>query len=408
MSNLFDPEAVRRDFPLLSEISRGKPIAYLDSAASSQKPLCVIEKVSEYYTRENANIHRGVYELSQKATVAYEAVREKARAFLNAADTKEIIFVRGTTEAINLVARSYGGSKLEPGAEVLISEMEHHSNIVPWQMICEEKGAVLKVVPMNDQGELIMDGFVELLSTKTKIVAITHQSNALGTINDVRTITQKAHAVGAVVLLDGAQASAHVEVDVQDIGCDFYTVSSHKLFGPTGVGVLYGRAEILSAMPPYHGGGDMIKTVTFEKTEYKGIPHRFEAGTPAIAQVIGFGEALDYIAKLDWPSVESYEKELLEYASSKLIEIEGLTIVGTAANKAGVLSFTLASVHPHDIGTIMDSEGVCIRAGHHCAQPVMDHFGIPATARASMAFYNTRADIDSLVQAVGKAVELFR
>lgn len=407
MTQKSDIARLRQDFPILSETMRGKPLVYLDNAASTQKPQVVIERMEKFYRSEYANIHRGVYELSQNATVAYEAVREKVKTFLNAASGREIIFVRGTTEAINLVAQSYGRSKLKAGDEILITAMEHHSNIVPWQLLCEQIGAVLRVAPMNHHGELLLDEFEKLLSPKTKFVSIVHVSNALGTINPVKKMIALAHAHGIPVLVDGAQAVSHLSVDVQDLGCDFYAFSGHKLFGPSGVGVLYGRTELLNAMPPYQGGGDMILSVTFEKTLFNEIPHKFEAGTPDIAGVIAFGAALDYLATLDGPTLQAHEAELLEYATKQLAAIPQLRFIGTAKEKTSVLSFVLDAVHPHDIGTVLDMQGVAIRAGHHCAQPVMDFFGVSATTRASLAFYNTREDIDQLVRGLHKVVEIF-
>lgn len=408
MKQDFPVESVRCDFPLLQTSAYGKPLVYLDNAATTQKPKCVIERMTKYYQAENANIHRGVYALSEKATIAYEHVREQIRAFMNAADTREIIFTRGTTEAINLVAQSYGRMHLHRGDEVVISAMEHHSNIVPWQMLCEQTGAHLRVIPMNDAGELVMSEYEKMLSPKVKMVAVVHVSNALGTINPIEAIIEKAHAVGAKVLIDGAQAVAHLNVDVQKLGCDFYAFSGHKLFGPTGIGVLYGRRKLLEAMPPYQGGGDMIKSVTFEKTIYNDLPHKFEAGTPHIAGVIGLGAALEYITKIGLDRIAAYEHDLLEYATQRLSEIKSLRLIGTAKRKTSVLSFIMLCVHPHDIGTVLDREGVCVRAGHHCAQPVMHYFKVPATCRASIAFYNTRDDIDALVRGLSKVDEVFQ
>ena len=403
----FDAERVRRDFPLLQTTVRGKPLVYLDNAATSQKPRAVIARTEQYYAAENANVHRGVYELSERATAAYEDAREKARAFLNAASAREIVFVRGTTEAINLVASSYGRRELQAGDEVLITAMEHHSNIVPWQLICAERGAVLRVVPMNKRGELLMDEFARLLGPKTKLVAVAHVSNSLGTINPIAEIARQAHARGVPVLVDGAQAAPHRPIDVRGLGVDFYTVSGHKMFGPTGIGLLYGTAERLEALPPYQGGGDMIKTVTFAKTTYADPPARFEAGTPNIAGAVGLGAAMDYLRALDWDAIQTHEADLLAYATDRLSAVSGVELVGTAAHKASVVSFTVRGVHAHDVGTIVDQEGVAIRTGHHCTQPVMDFFGVPATARASFAFYNTRADVDALVSAVRKVAQVF-
>ena len=403
----FDADRIRKDFPILSGTNRGKPLVFLDSAASAQKPQAVLDAMNELYTTSYANVHRGVYELSEKATLAFEGVREKVRAFLNAPAAREIVFVRGTTEAINLVASSFGRANVGEGDEVLITHLEHHSNIVPWQLLCEEKGARLRVAPIDDDGALIVDEFVKLLGPRTKLAAVTHVSNALGTILPVRELADLCHERGVPLLVDGAQAAPHQRVDVQELGCDFYAFSSHKVFGPTGVGVLWGRSELLEAMPPYQGGGDMILTVSFEKTTFADIPHKFEAGTPDIAGVVGFGAALDYVTDLGLDRVAAYAHELLEYATAALGEVPGLRLIGTAPEKAGVLSFVLDCAHPHDIGTILDQEGVAVRTGHHCAQPVMERFGVPATARASLALYNTRNDVDALVDALHKVRELF-
>ncbi len=403
----FDAERVRRDFPLLQTTVRGKPLVYLDNAATSQKPRAVIARTEQYYSAENANVHRGVYQLSEHATAAYEDAREKARAFLNAASAREIVFVRGTTEAINLVASSFGRRELLAGDEVLITAMEHHSNIVPWQLICAERGAVLRVVPMNKRGELLMDDFARLVGPKTKLVAVAHVSNSLGTINPIAEVVRQAHGRGVPVLVDGAQAAPHQPIDVRALGVDFYTASGHKMFGPTGIGLLYGTAERLEALPPYQGGGDMIKTVSFAKTTYADPPARFEAGTPNIAGAVGLGAAIDYLRALDWEAIQVHEADLLAYASDRLSSVSGVELVGTAAHKASVVSFTVRGVHAHDVGTIVDQEGVAIRTGHHCTQPVMDFFGVPATARASFAFYNTRADVDALVSAVRKVTQVF-
>lgn len=407
VTTVFEAERLRADFPILQQEVHGKPLVYLDNAATTQKPRQVIEAIAHYYNTDNANIHRGVHLLSQRATDAYEGAREKVRHFINAADTREIIFVRGATEGINLVAQSYGRSRFTPGDEILITEMEHHSNIVPWQLLCEQTGAVLKVVPINEAGELMLDEFHKLLSPRTKLVGVVHVSNALGTINPVEKIIAAAHDVGAVVLLDGAQAVAHTAVDVQALNCDFYVFSSHKLYGPTGMGVLYGKRELLEAMPPYQGGGDMIRMVSFEKTEYNTLPAKFEAGTPHIAGGIGLGAAIDYITSIGLAAIASYENELLAYATEQALQIPGLRLIGTARSKAAILGFVLERVHPHDIGTILDHEGVAIRTGHHCAMPVMDHFAVPATARASFALYNTRADIDRLIAAIYRVHEVF-
>jgi cysteine desulfurase/selenocysteine lyase len=398
---------VRADFPILSTTAHGKPLVYLDNAATSQKPRAVIARLERYYTTENANVHRGVYDLSERATTEYEHAREKARAFLNAASIREIVFVRGTTEGINLVASSWGRSSLQPGDEVLVSAMEHHSDIVPWQLVCEERRAVLRVIPMSRRGELLLEEYERLLTDRTKIVAVAHVSNSLGTINPIADMVRLAHARGVPVLVDGAQAAPHVRIDVQALGADFYTVSGHKMFAPTGIGVLYGKAERLEAMPPYQGGGDMIKTVTFAKTTYADLPAKFEAGTPHIAGAIGLGAAIDYLGALDWEAVAAHEQDLLAYATARLRELPGIQLVGTAAHKAAVVSFVADGVHAHDVGTIVDQEGVAIRTGHHCTQPVMDFFGVPATARASFALYNTRADVDALVAALEKVRKVF-
>ncbi len=396
----------RHQFPLLHEQVNGKQLVYLDNAATSQKPQVVIDTIMRYYQSENSNIHRGVHYLSEKATQAYEKARVKVQAFLNAAHREEIIFVRGTTEGINLVAQTYGRKNVKQGDEVLISGMEHHSNIVPWQMLCEEKGAMLRVIPMNDSGELLLDEYEKLLTLKTRIVAITHVSNALGTVNPIKQMIASAHKHGIPVLIDGAQAVPHMKVDMQDMDCDFYTFSSHKMFGPTGVGVLYGRKKLLEAMPPYQGGGDMIKSVTFEKTTYNDLPYKFEAGTPNIAGGLGLGAAIEYVQKLDLKAIGEYEHELLAYATEALLMIPGVRIIGTAKEKAAVLSFVMDGIHPHDIGTILDVEGIAIRTGHHCAQPVMLRFGVPATARASFAFYNTKDEVDALVKGIYKVKEI--
>ncbi len=403
----FPIEQVRADFPIMQEKVRNKPLVYFDSAASSQKPQAVINAISYVYTHDYANIHRGVHTLSVRATDKFEAAREKVRAFINANSTKEIIFVRGATEAINLVAQSYGRSQLKAGDEIVISAMEHHANIVPWQMLCQQIGTVLKVAPMNQQGELLFDEFEQLLNANTKLVAITHMSNALGTINPVEKIVAAAHAKNIPVLLDGAQAIPHTAVDVQALDCDFYVFSSHKLYGPSGVGVLYGKQALLEAMPPYQGGGDMIRKVTFAETEYAGLPQKFEAGTPAIAEVIGFGAAIDYVSGIGMANIAAYEHELLTYATEQAGQIKGLNIIGQAEHKGGILSFTLDHIHPHDIGTMLDSLGIAIRAGHHCAMPVMDFYGVPATARASFAMYNTREEIDILMQGIKSLIEVF-
>ncbi len=402
----FDPHRVRADFPVLHQQVHGKPLVYLDNAASSQKPQVVIDAVAHFDAHDYANVHRGLHTLSERATLAFEAVRGKVRRFLNAAEDREIVFVRGTTEAINLVASGFGKSVLKAGDEVVISAMEHHSNIVPWQLVCEERGARLRVVPIDDAGELDLDAYEKLLGPRTRLVSIVHLSNALGTINPAKQIVEMAHRRGIPVLLDGAQSAPHLGVDVGDLGCDFFAFSAHKLYGPTGVGVLYGRAERLEALPPYQGGGEMISSVTFEKSIFKKIPGRFEAGTPNITGVVGLGEALDYLEGIDLAQADAYERELLRYATERMSEIPQVRIIGTAREKATVLSFVIDRIHPHDIGTILDREGVAIRAGHHCAQPVMERFGVPATARASLAFYNTREDVEALVAGVRRVIEV--
>ena len=404
----FDVEKIRKDFPILREKVHGKSLVYLDNAATTHKPLSVIGALDEYYREYNSNIHRGLHLLSEKATAAYEGARIKVQKFLNAADSKEIIFTRGTTEGINLVAQTWGRKNLGSGDEIIVTHLEHHSNIVPWQMLCGEKGAVLKVAPINDAGELVLEELWKLFTPKTKLLALTHISNALGTVNPIAEIVKAAHEKGVKVLVDGAQAVPHQAVDVQQLDCDFYVFSGHKIYGPTGIGVLYGKYSLLDSMPPYQGGGDMITSVTFEKTFYKKLPHKFEAGTPHIAGVIGLGAALDYVSKIGLNPIAAHEHDLLAYGTQKLQEIPGLQLIGTAQHKAGVLSFTLGEIHPHDIGTILDRQGVAIRAGHHCAQPVMDRFQIPATARASFALYNTYDEIDALAKAVRKVLEVFK
>jgi cysteine desulfurase/selenocysteine lyase len=403
----FDVAVIRCDFPILSRSIRGKPLVYLDNAATSQKPQVVINAVSQYYERGNANIHRGVHFLSEDATEEHEKARKIVQQFLHAASPDEIIFVRGATEAINLVAHSYGRSHVQAGDEIVLTTMEHHSNIVPWQMLCEEKGARLRVAPISDQGELLLDEFGKLLSPRTKLVAVTHVSNALGTINPVRQIVELAHQAGAPVLLDGAQAVPHIPIDVQALGCDFYAFSGHKLYGPTGIGVLYGKAALLDAMPPYQGGGDMISSVTFEKTTYNVLPFKFEAGTPDISGAVGLGAAIAYINGLGLDRIAAHEHDLLLYGTQTLSEIPGLRLVGTAREKGAVLSFVLEGVHPHDIGTILDRDGIAIRTGHHCAQPTMQRFGIPATARASFGLYNTKEEVDALAAGIRKIREVF-
>jgi cysteine desulfurase/selenocysteine lyase len=403
----FDVERLRADFPVLKQTVHGKPLVYLDSAATAQKPACVIEAIRHFHEVDCANIHRGVHELSQRSTAAYEDARAKARRFLNSRSKNELIFVRGTTEAINLVSTSWGRKNVRAGDEIVISAMEHHSNIVPWQMLCEEKGSRLRVIPMNDSGELLLDEYAKLLNPRTRMVAVTHVSNALGTVNPVRQIVDMAHAAGALALIDGAQAAPHMKIDVQALDADFYAFSGHKVCGPTGIGILYGRSKLLNAMPPYQGGGDMIRTVTFEKTTYNDLPYKFEAGTPNIAGGIGLGAALDYVTRIGLDNIAAYEHELLLYGTRKLLEIPGLRLIGTAREKAAVLSFVMEGIHPHDIGTVLDRQGIAVRTGHHCAQPVMDRFGIPATTRASLAFYNTVGEIDALTAGLNKVKENF-
>ncbi len=403
----WDVNRVREDFPVLGQTVNGKPLVYLDNAASAQVPRIVIERGAKYLREEHSNIHRGVHYLSQRATSAYEGAREKVKRFINAREARECIFVRGVTEGVNLVMHGYGRKFIGEGDEVVVSEMEHHSNLVPWQMLCEEKGARLRVIPMNDAGELVLDEFDALLNERTKLVCVGHVSNSLGTVNPVKEITARAHKVGVPVLVDGAQGAPHLKVDVQDLDCDFYAISGHKMFAPTGSGVLYGKAELLEKMNPFLGGGSMIRTVTFERSTYAAIPDKFEAGTPAIASAIGLGAAIDYLNGIDREAAHAHEQELLRYATEKLSAIEGVRVIGTAREKASVLAFVIDEVHPHDVGTILDQEGIAIRAGHHCAQPVMRHFGVPATARASFAFYNTKEEADSLVAAVNKVIEVF-
>ena len=405
--SVFDAYRVRADFPILEAKPRGQRVVYLDNAATSQKPRAVIDAMRRYYEEENANVHRGVHVLSQIATDRYEAARGKVAHFLGSPVVCEIIFTRGTTEAINLVAHTYGEQHVGAGDEVLISHMEHHSNIVPWQMLCERKGATLRVIPIDGDGALCMEDVDGLLSARTKILAITHVSNALGTVNPIKEIVALAHAKGVPVLVDGAQSAPHMPINIKDLDCDFYACSAHKMYGPTGVGILYGRGDILEAMPPWQGGGDMILSVTFEKTRYNAVPYKFEAGTPNIEGVIGLGAAIDYLEVLGMENIAAHEKELLAYATDALTALPGVQLIGTAPEKAGVLSFTMENVHPHDIGQILDGEGVAIRAGHHCAQPVMQRFGVPATARASLGIYNTTEDIDALVRALHKVDKVF-
>lgn len=403
----FDVSTVRRDFPALSLKVHGKPLVYLDNAATTQKPQSVLDALSRYYTEECSNIHRGIHLLSERASQDYEEARLKVQRFLNANRPEEIIFVKGTTEAINLVAQSYGRTELRQGDEIIISAMEHHSNIVPWQMLCEQTGAVLRVIPITDTGELSFGGFGRLLNARTKFVAITHVSNALGSINPVKRIIEMAHEQGVPVLIDGAQAVPHQKIDVQALDCDFYAFSGHKLYGPTGIGILYGKTELLDKMPPYQGGGDMISSVTFEKTTYNKLPYKFEAGTPNIAGAIGLGAAIDYVMKVGQATISTYESKLLLHAISSLSEVALLRQIGTAKERAGVVSFTLGDIHPHDIGTILDREGIAIRTGHHCAQPVMARFKVPATCRASFSFYNTMEEVDALVSALERVKKVF-
>jgi len=402
-----DVERLRRDFPILAQPIRGKPLIYLDNAATSQKPRSVIDAVSRFYSSENANIHRGVHYLSEQATAAYDAVRARVASFLNAASTAEIVFTRGTTEGINLVAQSWARNRLQPGDEILITEMEHHSNIVPWQLVAGQTGAVVRAIPITDAGELELASFDRLLTERTRLLALTHLSNALGTINPVHWMVARARERGIVTLVDGAQSAPHLPVDVQALGCDFFACSGHKLFGPTGVGVLYGRAELLEAMPPWHGGGDMIETVTVERSTYAPPPARFEAGTPMIAEVIGLGAALDYIEGVGRAAIGSWEEDLLGYATDRVRELDGVRLIGTAREKAAVLSFVVEGVHPHDVGAVLDDEGIAIRAGHHCAQPLMRRLGLSATARASFSFYNTRDEVDALVRGLQRVQAVF-
>ena len=407
MRSTLNVEGLRRDFPILSQRVHGQPLVYLDNAATTQKPVSVIETERRVYEEYYANIHRGVHLLSVQSTEAYENAREKVKDFIHAGATREIVFVRGTTEAINLVAQTYGRRNVERGDEVLISTLEHHSNIVPWQMLCEEKGAKLRVAPIDARGEILLDEFERLLSERTKIVAIAHVSNALGTLNPVQSMAEMAHSRGIPILVDGAQAVPRLPVDVQRLGCDFYAFSGHKMYGPSGVGVLYGRAELLETMPPYQGGGDMISSVTFAKTTYNVLPYKFEAGTPNIAGVIGLGAATDYIRAVGTENIAAHEDDLLAYATERVSAIPGVTIIGTARQKAAVLSFTVAGVHPHDVGTVLDRGGVAVRTGHHCAQPVMEFFRVPATARASFALYNTREEVDALVAGIEDVIRMF-
>ena len=403
----FDLEKIRKDFPVLDQQVNGKPLSYLDNAASSQKPLQVQQAMTDYYNQDHANVHRGVHSLSQRATNAFEGARTKIKDFLGAACEKEIIFVRSATEGLNLIASSYGRMSLKPGDEVLITIMEHHSNIIPWQLICEQTGAVLKSVDVNDAGELDVEQFQAMLNERTKIAAFNHVSNALGTINPVKELVALAHQAGAITVIDGSQAAPHLAIDVQDIDCDFYVITGHKMFGPTGIGVVYGKQALLEAMPPYQGGGEMIKFVSIEKSTYADLPAKFEAGTPDIAGSIGLGAAVDYMNEIGIDNIAAHEHALLEYATTKAGEIEQLKIIGAAQNKAAVLSFVIEGIHPHDLGTILDNEGVAIRTGHHCAQPLMKRFNVPATARASFAVYNTFEEVDALMAAINKAIDMF-
>jgi cysteine desulfurase/selenocysteine lyase len=407
LSAILDVEKIRQDFPVLKQTIHDKPLVYLDSAATAQKPFAVIDAIRRFHEVDCANIHRGVHELSQRSTAAYEETRSKARRFLNARSKNELIFVRGTTEGVNLVSSSWGRKNVQEGDEIIISAMEHHSNIVPWQMLCEEKNAKLRVIPMNDRGELILEEYAKLLNPRTRMVAFAHVSNALGTINPAKQIIEMAHQAGALALVDGAQAAPHLKIDVQALDADFYTISGHKIFGPTGIGILYGKTKLLNAMPPYQGGGDMIRTVTFEKTTYNDLPYKFEAGTPNIAGGIGMGAAFDYINQIGIEKIAAYEHELLLYGTESLQQIPGLRLIGTAREKAAVLSFVMEGIHPHDIGTVLDRQGIAVRTGHHCAQPVMDWFHVPATTRASLAFYNTAAEIDALAAGLRKVKEVF-
>jgi cysteine desulfurase/selenocysteine lyase len=407
VSAILEIEKIRQDFPVLKQTIHGKPLVYLDSAATAQKPFAVIDAIRKFHEVDCANIHRGVHELSQRSTAAYEETRAKTKKFLNAKSKNELIFVRGATEGINLVASSWGRKNVKAGDEIIVSALEHHSNIVPWQMLCEEKEARLRVIPMNERGELLLEEYEKLLNPRTRMVAFTHVSNALGTITPARQIIEMAHKAGALALVDGAQAAAHMKPDVQALDADFYAFSGHKVFGPTGIGILYGKSKLLNAMPPYQGGGDMIRTVTFEKTTYNDLPYKFEAGTPNIAGGIGLGAALDYVMKIGMDRIAAYEHELLLYGTEALQRIPGLKLIGTAREKAAVLSFVMEGIHPHDIGTVLDRQGIAVRTGHHCAQPVMDWFHVPATTRASLAFYNTAAEIDALAAGLYNVKELF-
>ena len=404
----FDVAQIRQDFPILSQRVNGKPLVYLDNAATAQKPGSVIDAIQEYYQSYNSNIHRGVHHLSQVATEAYEKARVKAQRLLSAPESREIIFVRSTTEAINLVAQTYGRQRLQAGDEVIISAMEHHSNIVPWQMVCQEKEAKLRVIPINDKGELVLEEYEKLLNERTRIVAVTHIANALGTINPIEQMIEKAHQYDAAVLIDGAQGAPHLPLDVQALDCEFYAFSGHKFYGPTGVGILYGKGDLLDSLPPYQGGGEMILSVSFEETTYNVVPHRFEAGTPNIVGAIALGVAIDYVSHIGLEKIGCHEDELFRYATEQLSEFPELTIIGTADSKASIISFVLDDIHAHDVGTVLDQEGIAVRTGHHCAQPVMERFEVPATSRASFAFYNTKEEVDALVEGIGKVIEVFK
>jgi cysteine desulfurase/selenocysteine lyase len=407
LQNNFDVELIRRDFPILHQIIHGHPLVYLDNASTTQKPSSVMQAEMHFYQTMNANVHRGLHTLSDYATQAYEGAREKVRQFINAQSSKEIVFVRGTTEAINLVAASFSQMNIQQGDEILISALEHHANIVPWQFVCEQKGAQLRIIPVLDNGELDLTAYASLINERTKLVALIHASNAIGTVNPIRIMIEIAHRQGVPVLIDGAQAIAHEKIDVQALGCDFYVFSGHKLYGPTGIGILYAKQALLKAMPPYHGGGEMISQVTFAKSTYNDLPYKFEAGTPNIAGAVGLGAAIDYLNDLDFSQINHYEQQLLAYATAQLQSIEGLRIIGEAANKTPVISFVLDSIHPHDIGTILDQQGIAVRAGHHCAMPLMERFGVPATVRASLAFYNTFDEIDQLVAGIHEVRRIF-
>ena len=401
-----DVYAIRQQFPVLNREVKGRPLVYFDNAATSQKPQPVIDALVSYYTRYNANIHRGIHTLAEEATAAFEATRDTVQQFIHAASREEIIFTRGTTEGINLVANTWGRQNIKAGDEIIISTMEHHSNIVPWQILCEEKGAVLKIIPINDRGELLMAEYKKLLNAKTKLVAVAHASNALGTINPVREIIEAAHQAGAVVLIDGAQSTVHLDIDVQQMDCDFFAFSAHKLYGPTGMGILYGKRDLLEAMPVFHGGGEMIKEVTFEKTTYNDLPYKYEAGTPNIADAIAFKTALDFISQTGKENIRKHEEELLRYATQQLEQLPGLKIIGTAKEKLSVVSFVIDKIHPQDIGILLDNQGIAVRTGHHCTQPLMDRFGIPGTTRASFAVYNTKKEIDQLVAGLKKVIKI--